>query len=157
MYCKEHDQIMEFRDKSFICAKCDAERGARFRGMFQLMTTGAPLAAQGKCPANDTPSLQEAMGLPLDGKVKVVLAEYRARAERAEKELGVFKGQLDNGWRMVPWEPTEAMIDVIVKLKTRRVHEAVNHGTEGPGARAAAREEWLQFLGAAPWPSRSEG
>jgi hypothetical protein len=86
MYCKQHDQIMEFRDKQFICAKCDAERGARFRGMFQLMTTGAPGAIQGPRAANDTPSLQEHMGLKM-ADPRAELTEWRGRAEIAELAL----------------------------------------------------------------------
>lgn len=57
-----------------------------------------------------------------------------------------------NGWRIVPYEPTEAMIEAIAKLKQRRIKEAVEHGTDGPGMEAAIREEYFSFLGAAPWP-----
>lgn len=199
MYCRQHDQIMEFRDKSFICAECDAERGTRFRGMFQLMTTGAPAATQGPRAAHDTPSLQEQMGVEM-ADPREELAEWRARAETAERQLELVKGErndwheayltakeqllellgvderhaagcavqkgapctcgrdlrvrgpVPDGWRAVPYEPTEYMVEAIAKLKLRRIKEAVEHGTDGPGIMAAAREEYFAWLGAAPWP-----
>ncbi len=94
--CPNHpDQIMEAQEircgpgvrTHFACEKCEEERAARIKGMFPARGEfGAPAAFQGPSGANDTPSLQETIGVKMCNPV-AELTEWRARAEVAERPV----------------------------------------------------------------------